>query len=81
MRARPLMRTMDRSNRTEAEEPDIMQFITFIHSWLASTDRERGAGLAEYALLLVLIAVACLVALGDLGEAIAAVYDQITGSL
>lgn len=43
--------------------------------------REEGAGLAEYALLLVLIAVACILALTALGGQISAVFDQITTAL
>lgn len=61
-----------------------MHIITVIKSWLSTTsaaDAERGAGLAEYALLLFLIAVAALTALGALGTGIAAVYDQITTAL
>ena len=42
---------------------------------------EEGAGLAEYALLLVLIAVACIIALTGLGTQIAAVFTQITTEL
>ena len=57
-----------------------MQFITFIQSLIATRD-ERGAGLAEYALLLVLIAVACVLAITTLGTTIAGVFDSISGSL
>ena len=42
---------------------------------------EEGAGLAEYALLLVLIAVIAMAALGPLGTQIAVVYGQITTAL
>ena len=42
---------------------------------------DEGAGLAEYALLLVLIAVACVLALTNLGTQIAAVFDFIKGKL
>jgi Flp pilus assembly pilin Flp len=44
-------------------------------------NEEDGAGLAEYALLLVLIAVVCIVTLTPMGEAIAAVFSYITGIL
>ncbi len=44
-------------------------------------EREDGQALAEYGLLLALIAVACLVALGALGLAIAGTLSSITGSL
>ena len=42
---------------------------------------EEGAGLAEYALLLVFIAIIVMVTLEPLGNAIAAVFAQITGEL
>jgi len=59
-----------------------MNMIAFIQSWLATkTDDQRGAGLAEYALLLVLIAVACVLALTTLGTTISGVFNTITGSL
>ena len=59
-----------------------MNKIAFIQAWLtAKTDDERGAGLAEYALLLFLIAVACLGALGALSGAIQNVYNQVAGAL
>jgi pilus assembly protein Flp/PilA len=42
---------------------------------------EEGAGLAEYALLLVLIALVVIASLGPLGDAIAAAFDLITTEL
>lgn len=42
---------------------------------------ERGQALAEYGLILALIAVACIVALGVLGLAIAGELDAITAAL
>lgn len=50
-------------------------------SFLSSMAKEKGAGLAEYALLLALIAVVVIASLGPLGDAIAAVFDFITGEL
>lgn len=60
-----------------------MQLFTFVQSYLATFEArsERGAGLAEYALLLVIIAVACLAALGALSGAIQGAYAQITAAL
>ncbi|TMC00175.1 MAG: Flp family type IVb pilin [Chloroflexi bacterium] len=50
--------------------------------WFVSRfEREDGQALAEYGLLLALIAVACLAALGALGLAIAGTLGSITGSL
>ena len=57
-----------------------MQFITFIQSFIA-TREQRGAGLADYALLLVLIAVACVLAITTLGQTISDVFNTITGEL
>jgi pilus assembly protein Flp/PilA len=42
---------------------------------------EEGAGLAEYALLLLLIAVACIVALTALGGQLATVFNHIVTRL
>jgi pilus assembly protein Flp/PilA len=59
-----------------------MNIITFVQSWLsAKANSERGAGLAEYALLLALIAVVCVAALTALGAAISGTLTAITGSL
>jgi pilus assembly protein Flp/PilA len=48
---------------------------------LARTRDENGQALAEYGLLLALIAVACLAAVTALGLAIAGQLGTITGSL
>jgi pilus assembly protein Flp/PilA len=48
---------------------------------VARFDREDGQALAEYGLLLALIAVVCIAALGLLGLAIAGTLGSITGSL
>ncbi len=59
-----------------------MTMMHFIQNWLTTkTEGERGAGLAEYALLLFLIAVACVLALTTLGTTIAGVFNNIVGSL
>ncbi len=42
---------------------------------------EEGQGLAEYGLILALIAVACIVALGALGTGIAGKLGQVTSAL
>ena len=44
-------------------------------------EREDGQALAEYGLLLALIAVVCIAALGFLGLAIMGTLESITGSL
>jgi Flp pilus assembly pilin Flp len=43
--------------------------------------KEEGQDLAEYALLLFLIAIVCVVAIRALGPIIAAVYTQIAAAL
>ena len=48
---------------------------------IARFDREDGQALAEYGLLLALIAVVCIVALTALGFAIAGTLSSITGAL
>jgi pilus assembly protein Flp/PilA len=48
---------------------------------VARFDREDGQALAEYGLLLALIAVVCILALTALGLAIAGTLGSITGSL
>ena len=42
---------------------------------------QRGQGMSEYALILVLVAVAVLVALGALGKQINTVFQRITTAL
>ncbi len=56
--------------------------IATIGTWLqAQMEREDGQGLAEYGLILALIAVACLVALGLLGTNIASELSTVAGNL
>jgi pilus assembly protein Flp/PilA len=50
-------------------------------AFVSRFEREDGQALAEYGLLLALIAVACLAALTALGLAIAGTLGSITGSL
>ena len=50
-------------------------------AFVARFDREDGQALAEYGLLLALIAVICIGALGFLGLAIEGTLGDITGSL
>jgi pilus assembly protein Flp/PilA len=48
---------------------------------ILNTRREEGQGLVEYALILVLIAVAVMAAVGILGGQINTVFGQITTGL
>jgi len=47
----------------------------------ARFEREEGQALAEYGLVLALIAVACIIALGALGLAVGGQLDAITGAM
>lgn len=59
-----------------------MMMYTCIHGWLeGKAQGERGAGLAEYALLLFLVAIAAITALGLLGGRISDLFDEITTGL
>lgn len=44
-------------------------------------EREEGQGLVEYALILVLVSIASIVALTALGVAIGPIFDQVTAAL
>jgi len=49
------------------------------HLVLETIERERGQGLAEYAMILALIALACIVALAFFGTSLSS-YLQMIGS-
>ena len=53
--------------------------VTYLQARFAKT--ERGAALVEYALLLALIAVVCIVALTTLGGKASSKFDTISNSL
>lgn len=56
--------------------------ITAIQMWLqAQAEREDGQGLAEYGLILALVAVVAAVALSPLGTAIAGTLSNVAGAL
>ena len=56
-------------------------FLSRLEMALANARREEGQDLAEYALLLVFIAIAVIAALTALGPQLAAIYTQITQAL
>lgn len=59
-----------------------MVHIEFIRAWIrARAAGERGASLVEYALLLALIAVVCIVALSALGTNLSNNYDDSRTSI
>jgi pilus assembly protein Flp/PilA len=54
----------------------------FVAAWMkAKTESERGASLVEYALLLALIAVVCIIAITALGDKASENFDSIADSL
>ncbi len=54
----------------------------FIKAWLTSkTDSERGASLVEYALLVALIAVVCIVAVQFLGESAEDKFSEVGSAI
>ena len=55
----------------------------FLANWLRARfgDDERGASLVEYALLVALIAVVCIVAITFLGQAASSKFDSVGNSL
>jgi len=48
---------------------------------MAKMQNEEGQGLVEYALIIVLVSIACIIALGALGVQIGGVFTSITGTL
>jgi pilus assembly protein Flp/PilA len=54
----------------------------FIATWLRSRfDDEKGASLVEYALLVALIAIVCIVAIQFLGGAASSKFDTVGSSI
>ncbi len=57
----------------------VITLQTWLSSVLPQRDKERGASLVEYALLVAFIAVVCAVAVGELGSTVNSSYSS-TGS-
>ena len=57
--------------------------LDFMSAWLRAKfgDDEKGASLVEYALLVALIAVVCIVAITFLGEAASSKFDSVGSSI
>ncbi|MEA2623215.1 MAG: Flp/Fap pilin component [Chloroflexota bacterium] len=55
--------------------------MTFITRWIESVRDERGQGLAEYALILALIAVIAIAALVFLGTQISSILSTVGASI
>ena len=60
-----------------------MTTVDFVKSWIQArfSDSERGAALVEYALLLALIAVVCIVAIGLIGDNANSAFESINTEL
>jgi pilus assembly protein Flp/PilA len=59
-----------------------MATLEFIHAWTVSHCRtDRGASLVEYALLVALIAVVCLVAISFLGQAASSKFSSVGSAI
>jgi pilus assembly protein Flp/PilA len=55
--------------------------MTTLQSWLSALDREEGQGLAEYALILALIAVVAIAALIFLGGQVNSILSYIGANI
>jgi pilus assembly protein Flp/PilA len=63
----------------QEEVPHTMLMMARLWNWLKSD--ERGQGLAEYGLILVLVALAVVVALTAFGDQIAALLGKVSNEL
>ncbi|MFN8439136.1 MAG: Flp family type IVb pilin [Caldilineaceae bacterium] len=59
----------------------LTQLIAMVNGFVAFSKNEEGQGLAEYALILVLIAIVVIAALTTLGTQIDTVFGDITAGL
>lgn len=63
---------------TQAHE---VKIVSFLSRWLVESGHQLGQGLAEYALILALIAVIAIAALVFLGTQISAILSSVGGSI
>lgn len=59
----------------------MVSLMTFWNDITGKNEREKGATMVEYGIMVALIAVIVMVAVGPLGQAIAALFNQVTGAL
>ena len=68
-------------HQTHKEPPNMLQY-QFLKAYLTSKAKtDRGASLVEYALLVGLIAVVCIVAVTTLGKKASSKFDSVQSSL
>jgi len=53
----------------------------YVAAKVRQAEAEEGQGLAEYGLILALVAIACIIALGVLGDDIAAKLGEVSSAL
>ena len=71
-----------RGKKLVGKEGAMLSTITAVLvRFVARFEREEGQALAEYGLILALIAVACIIALGALGLAVSGELDAITAAM
>lgn len=71
---------------SEAKVTMYTPFLTMLSAYVRNatamiTKDERGQDLAEYALLLVFIAIACIIGVTALGGRILAIFNNLAGSI
>lgn len=59
----------------------ITQLLNALMLYLGALDNEEGQDLAEYALVIALVAIAAIIALGALSGGINGIFDSIAGTL
>jgi pilus assembly protein Flp/PilA len=57
------------------------KMMVTLNAYVAGLQNEEGQGLAEYALIIVLVSIAVVIALGAVGDEIGSVFDKIKDSL
>jgi pilus assembly protein Flp/PilA len=71
-----------RAGGSKPKEHCMLSTVEYVAAWLRTkTDSERGASLVEYALLLALIAVICIVALQFLGQEASQNFSDVGNSI